>query len=409
MSLDADAVPDDTPAPTLGGRYQVGELIGRGGMADVYHATDRVLDRSVAVKILRDRTASEAERDRFTAEARTLAALSHPNLVTVLDAGSSDDRPYLVMELVVGPTLAQCTGEPMPIAETCAIAQQVADALAYAHDRKVVHRDVKPANVLLGPDGRVWLADFGIARLVDDAAHHTRTGMTIGSPAYLSPEQVRGETVTPAADVYSLGLVILEMLTGQRAYGGTPTEAALARLTRAPVLPAALPAPWRDLLTAMTATDPQGRPDSRRVAAVLGELAREAEPGAALTGTALTDTALTDTAPRQAASPDDVSTQAVDVAAQWTQDVAVRPGHRDDEGEPDAAATARVGRRRRSRLRPWMAVVAACVVAALAIPVSAALNEDTPSGADDPLPAGVEPELRDPLRDLHDAVNGVER
>ena len=173
---------------TLDGRYVLGEVIGHGGMAEVYRATDTVLDRAVAVKLLREATGDPSDRARFMAEAKTLAKLNHAGLVTVLDAGTSADRPFLVMELIDGPNLAECcSGTALHISRVVAVGTQVAEGLAHAHAAGVVHRDVKPSNVMLGRDGRVWLTDFGIARLIGDTAHLTRTGMTIGSPAYLAP------------------------------------------------------------------------------------------------------------------------------------------------------------------------------------------------------------------------------
>ncbi|MCW2845956.1 MAG: pknB 3 [Nocardioides sp.] len=257
----------------LGDRYELGEVIGRGGAADVYRATDRLLSRTVAVKVLRESAESETDRRRFTSEATMLAGLNHHGLVTVLDAGITVEHPYLVMELVEGETLSQaCAAGRLDPALVAKIGRQVADALAYAHEQGVVHRDVKPGNVLLGATNRVKLADFGIARLIGDTVRHTRTGHAIGTPAYLSPEQVRGDAVTTAADVYSLGLVLLEALTGERAYAGTPTEAALARLSRPPEVPATLPPSWRALLTAMTATEPAHRPTAQEVAATLADV-----------------------------------------------------------------------------------------------------------------------------------------
>lgn len=264
----------------LADRYQLHEVIGRGGMADVHRATDRVLDRQVAVKLLRESAESDTDRARFTGEARTLAGLTHGGLVTVLDAGISVERPFLVMELVDGPTLsAALAAGPLDPDRAAQIGRRIAEAIAYAHSRGVVHRDVKPGNILLGRDGP-RLADFGIARLIGDTVHHTRTGQAIGTAAYLAPEQVAGGGVSGAVDVYSLGLVLLECLTGQRAFPGPPTEAALQRLSRDPAIPAHLPAPWVPLLTAMTARDPAERPSAAQVAEVLrtGEYAAVPTP-----------------------------------------------------------------------------------------------------------------------------------
>jgi serine/threonine protein kinase len=371
-------------ASLLGDRYLLTEVIGRGGMADVHRGTDRVLDREVAVKVLRDRAADPADRARFTGEARTLAALNHSGLVMILDAGIDAEQPYLVMELVEGPTLARlCAGTPIAPAEVARIGAQVATALAYAHGEGVVHRDVKPGNVLMGAAGRVKLADFGIARLIGDTMRHTKTGQAIGTAAYLAPEQVRGRDVTPAADVYSLGLVLLEALTGERAYQGPPTEAALARLSSPPSIPDWLPEDWRTLLAGATASEPADRPDAAEVAGRLRALA----PGP---GTDLAD------ATRVMPEP---------ITQPMTQPPAPVP----------APAQPRVGERVRDWLRARPAEqrgVGAAVAAMLLLVVVAAFaasgDDDEPSQPDR-APSETPPRLKAPLEDLHDAINGVDR
>ncbi len=253
------------PSSRLADRYEIGELIGRGGMADVHRAHDTMLDRTVAVKLLRDVT--EVDTRRFADEARLLSTLHHPHIVTFLDAGVDDERPWIALELADGATLAQLVASSTPDVERIReIGSEVAAGLAHAHDRGVVHRDVKPSNIVLGADGTAKLTDFGIARLADATAGLTLTGHTVGTAAYLSPEQVRGEKVTGAGDVYALGLVLLEVLSGTRAYPGTPVEAAVARLHRSPLIPASLPPGWPGLLTAMTASDPSLRPSAAAVA-----------------------------------------------------------------------------------------------------------------------------------------------
>ncbi len=272
------------PGTVLAGRYVLGPVLGRGGAADVYRTEDRLLSREVAVKVLRESTDDPSDRARFVAEARTLANLGHRGLVTVLDAGISEDQreqPFLVMELVDGQTLAATIAAgPSDLAEIGRVAVQLADAIAYAHERNVVHRDVKPGNVLLNSSGAVKLADFGIARLIGDTVRHTQTGHAVGTAAYLAPEQVLGEPLTTAVDIYSLGLVLLEMFTCERAYPGLATEAALARLSRPPVIPHDLPPHWSSLLSDMTALDPTARPDAAWLAARLRELPLVPPPAA---------------------------------------------------------------------------------------------------------------------------------
>jgi eukaryotic-like serine/threonine-protein kinase len=348
-------------ATVLDGRYALEQLIGSGGMAEVYRATDQLLSRSVAVKVLRDVAASEPDRQRFAAEARTLARLSHPGLVTVLDAGSAGERPYLVMELIDGPSLADVSaGSPLDAARAALMGAQVADALAYVHAAGIVHRDVKPANILLGAGGRVWLGDFGIARIVADTAHHTSTGLVIGTASYLAPEQLRGDEVTPAVDVYALGLVLIEALTGRPAYPGSGLESAMARLSRPPTMPERLPADWQALLRSMTAVDPSARPSALDTASALD---------------GIDDSPLYQPPPR---GP--VETQVL--------------------APPDAPA------RSRRRLGWIGAVVAAVIVAAGA--VVAARADDGGGGAAHRVetPTDVPPRLQQPLQDLHDALNG---
>jgi len=363
----------------LGDRYLLGEVIGRGGMADVHRGTDRVLDREVAVKVLRDRAADPTDRARFTAEARTLAALNHSGLVMILDAGIDAEQPFLVMELVEGPTLARlCAGTPIAPHEVARIGAQVATALAYAHTEGVVHRDIKPGNVLTGAGGHVKLADFGIARLIGDTMRHTKTGQAIGTAAYLAPEQVRGRDVTPAADVYSLGLVLLEALTGERAYQGPPTEAALARLSSSPPIPDWLPEDWRALLAAATASDPAERPD----AAALADRLRALAPGP---GTGPADATRVMPAP-MAQPPAPVPTPAQP-----------RPGER-------------MGEWLRARPTDQRAISAAVAAILLLVVVAAfaASGDDEPTQPDR-APSQTPPRLKAPLDDLHDAIHGVDR
>ncbi|MPZ60415.1 MAG: protein kinase [Propionibacteriales bacterium] len=354
----------------LGDRYELQDVIGRGGMAEVYRARDRVLDREVAVKLMRDLSSTETDRARFTDEARMLARLNHHGLVTVLDAATTHDRPYLVMELVRGPSLAECCdGRALDPDRVAAIGAQLADTLGYAHSCGIVHRDLKPGNVLLGDGDQALLTDFGIARLMSEAARHTATGVTIGTAAYLAPEQVRGEDVTPAADVYSLGLVLLEALTGERAYQGSPTEAAVARLTAPPAIPASVPVAWHGLLRSMTALAPDDRPSTAQVAAEVRDLSPGMDPATA-------------------------------AAALRTESGTTRPLTVPEAPQAGGAPAASLVRRWR-----WPAGAAAAIL--VAVFVAIALIGDGGQTRTE-IPSDVPPRLEQPLRDLHDAVEGRE-
>lgn len=272
MTDPTQAMPSGGGVPVVvASRYRLLSLLGRGGTAEVWRAEDEALARDVALKLVTVPTDESAAR--AGEEARLLARLSHPGLVPVYDAGSDDrGRPWVVMELVEGETLADTLKRgPLTSERAAAVGRSIAEALAYVHGQGLLHRDVKPANILVGRDGRVRLTDFGIARLVD-AARVTSTGMMVGTASYLAPEQVAGEPVGPPADVYALGLVLLECLTGQREYTGSTVEVALARLHRAPRVPASLPAGWPGLLRAMTAREPSARPTAARAAADLGQI-----------------------------------------------------------------------------------------------------------------------------------------
>ncbi|MCZ4520442.1 serine/threonine-protein kinase [Rhodococcus ruber] len=257
-------------------------------MADVVHAEDQVLGRSVAVKIFRHGEPVDTVR-RIDAEIRTLASLSHPGLVTLYDAGTAPDStgipsPYLVMELIDGPTLNSFRqNRSMHAVHVARIGSEMAEALAYIHDRGVVHRDIKPANILIAqaPDSRagqcVKLADFGIARIVD-SERLTEHGTTVGTAHYLSPEQATGTPAGPPTDIYTLGLVLIECLTGTMVFEGSAVAAAVARLHRDPAVPEQLGPEWHSLLTAMTSRQPGDRPDAAAVAHRLRRILRSATP-----------------------------------------------------------------------------------------------------------------------------------
>ncbi|MFD2418671.1 serine/threonine-protein kinase [Amycolatopsis pigmentata] len=280
------------PGPRLvADRYELTGYLGGGGMADVYRAVDLRLDRLVALKVFRAGS-DPAGRVRFEKEARLLAALDHPGLVALHDAGFSDGEPYLVMKLVEGGTLAELLADgPLPVPKVLDLARELTRILAYVHACDVVHRDVKPSNVLLSPGHGAYLADFGISRLLTSRDRPTVAGKIMGTVGYLAPEQVRGEEVTQAADVYALGLVLLECVTGQVEYDGTGVEAAVARLHRAPRIPPELAPPLSTVIRAMTATKPGNRPSMAECVAMLDRrrspLAGKARRGWILAGSAV--------------------------------------------------------------------------------------------------------------------------
>ncbi|MFF3038331.1 serine/threonine-protein kinase [Arthrobacter citreus] len=271
----------------LGQRYRTTDLIGSGGAASVHRAMDENLGREVAVKVFRPTVQEDDDYRRQHTETLLLATLNHPGLVTLLDAGLHHEEDgqvlnYLVMELVDGPDLRRTLKSgPLPAVSVASLGADLADALAYVHSKGVIHRDVKPANILLFPqehDSRLYpkLTDFGIARLVE-ATVATAHGATIGTANYLSPEQAQGGTVAPSTDIYSLGLVLLESLTGEKAFPGPIVEAAVARLLRDPEIPESLGTDWVELLRAMTNRLPDARPGAQEAAAVLRVLASEPE------------------------------------------------------------------------------------------------------------------------------------
>ena len=261
----------------LAGRYRLVELLGQGGMATIFRAHDAQLGRDVAVKVLR----AEYGRDpafvaRFRQEAQSAAALNHPNVVNVFDYGMESGDPFIVMELIDGGDLASIIRERGPLEPVAAarIAQQIFEALDAAHARGIIHRDIKPTNVLLTSGGRVKVADFGIARAFSEA-QLTMPGTTLGSVHYFSPEQARGEMVTSASDVYSAGLVLFEMLTGRRAWTGDSAGAvAVARLAGDPPAPSSMRSGIPQILDIAVrralARTPADRPTAGDMATLLG-------------------------------------------------------------------------------------------------------------------------------------------
>jgi eukaryotic-like serine/threonine-protein kinase len=243
-------------------------VIGVGSSAVVRRGRDLVDGEPVAVKLFHPGS-SAADLRQQRQEITALSRLDHPGLVGLHDGGTEDGRPFVVTDLVEGPSLAERIADgPVPADVVRRIGAELAAALAHVHASGIVHRDVKPANVLLGDGATARLADFGISRAVDTAGS-TEAGCVVGTAAYLAPEQARGEEAGPPTDVYALGLVLLEALTAHREYPGAAVESATARLYRRPVVPESLPGGLSPLLLAMTDDDPTRRPEAALVAELL--------------------------------------------------------------------------------------------------------------------------------------------
>jgi serine/threonine protein kinase len=274
----------------LDGRYRLDARIAAGGMGEVWRGADLALNRAVAVKLLHPEHASHPDGlARFRAEARHAGSLSHPNIAQVYDYCEPDppDPAYLVLELVDGPSLArQLDGGPLSPARALDVIEQAASGLAAAHRSGLLHRDIKPGNLLLSRDGLVKITDFGIARAAGSAVH-TRTGALAGTPAYLAPERFGGAPATPATDLYALGVVAHECLTGQVPFAGEPLVVALAHVERdMPPLPASVPGDLAALVTDLTRKDPDARPASAIAVLARAGLARNAVSGPATTAAA---------------------------------------------------------------------------------------------------------------------------
>jgi eukaryotic-like serine/threonine-protein kinase len=271
---------------TVGGRYEVERPLGRGGMAMVFLARDEALGRPVALKVLpTDLRPDDPFRERFLREARLAARLSHPNVVRVFDAGEADGQPYIVMEYVPGETVADLLARRgrLTSAEAADLAAQACDGLQHAHEHGLVHRDIKPQNLLVREDGCVKVADLGIARAAE-STHLTQSGTILGTAAYLSPEQAAGEEVTPATDIYSLGAVLYELLTGRPPYELSNLAELAARQAAGEIVPPrdlepSVPEPLEAVVMRCLARDPRFRPGSAaEVAAALRATLDERPP-----------------------------------------------------------------------------------------------------------------------------------
>ncbi|MER6969625.1 protein kinase [Nocardioides sp. NPDC000445] len=272
--------------PPIAGRYRLLTLLGAGGMGEVWRARDTVLDRDVAVKLMRD-VDDPTMAERFRRESLSTARVVHDDVVKIFDAGSDDNDVFLVMELLPGPTLAEPLQQrgPMPVDMAVEYTRQVAGALGAAHRAGVVHRDIKPANLMFDGDGRLTVLDFGIAYAMTGVdAGLTQTGHVIGSPSYLSPEQASGDPVGPPADVYSLGCVLFEMLTGKVPYSA-PHPVKILHMHLSEPVPRitdfrAVPAPLARLATRMLDKNPAARPSMDQVGHELGYVLSGADPDA---------------------------------------------------------------------------------------------------------------------------------
>jgi serine/threonine-protein kinase len=238
------------------GRYEIRDEIGRGSMGVVYRAHDPHIDRIIALKVLRhDRIVSEEFVQRFLKEAKAIGRLSHPSIVTVYDVGQDQGNLYIAMEFLEGISLDKIIEKKrLNIEEIIDLGVQVAEALNYAHQQGVIHRDIKPANIVLTPDSRVRITDFGIARIEDpESTRQTQAGDILGTPSYMSPEQVQGQEVDGRSDLYSLGVILYELLTGKRPFVGDTMTATFLAITRdIPAVPSkidpSVPQPLSDIL-----------------------------------------------------------------------------------------------------------------------------------------------------------------
>lgn len=267
------------------GRYEILDEIGHGAMGTVYRARDPLIERTVAIKSVPIAQLQQEGADaepRFLREAQSAGRLSHPNIVTIYDVGEADGLAYIAMEHLQGTTLRELMDKgQMPLDLVLDTATQMAEALAFAHEHGVIHRDIKPANVVVtGQRGRIKLADFGIAHLAH--GDHTQAGQMLGSPRYMSPEQAMGRQVDGRSDIFSLGAVLYEMLTGHYAFDGDSLPTIVYRVVNAAPVAAAslrpgLPDELAGLLTRMLNKDPNARPDARALVKALHKLAPAAK------------------------------------------------------------------------------------------------------------------------------------
>jgi serine/threonine-protein kinase len=386
---------------TVAGRYVTGELLGTGGMGEVYDAIDTRLDRPVALKRLRADLADDvAMRRRVETEARLAARLTHPNVVTVFDSGLDGGHPFIVMERLEGRTLRdELTAGPMQLEAARSMGLQVLEALSAAHGMGLIHRDVKPGNILVAGDGTWKVADFGIATSIDDDHTLTRTGELLGSVSYLAPERLEGHAATTRSDLYSLGVVLYEALTGQPPFGEGEPMALAMRIRDGrcepvrDVVPDLDPALARAVTRAMS-KDPMGR------------FGTAEEMALALTGTPASAGAPAETT-AIVERPSEPTSVLEAVPAPVTEPVPVAAT------EPDVGvegpATPPAAQRQTRRRRPVALIVAAVVLAMVTVAVVLVLTlggETSPGDQPTPAPSGatVPAPLQDALDRLQESI-----
>jgi serine/threonine protein kinase len=403
----------------VGGRYRLGEVIGRGGMSSVYCARDENLGRDVALKLFAPQAPDADELKRQEAEIQLLATLNHPSLVTLFDAGidcriPDEPRPFLTMELVDGQDLrTRIRLSPVPLDELAIIGAGIADALAYVHGLGIIHRDIKPANILLvqlrpGEPLRPKLTDFGIARIVD-GTRLTATGTMVGTAAYLSPEQAMGSPLSPATDIYSLGLVLLECIKRTVEYPGNAVESAVARLHRAPEIPDDVPAAWADLIRSMTAIEPLERPSAGDVEIALRQalVSPVSTPGELQPETTRVLPAMPFRPPSIASDPPlsvlagSTALHQLELPPEKTA-ASRRPGHGPSRSRPRRKGKGkRNGRSRGNRIWLWTVLAVLTVLAGMAALTASLSRSSTPDVVPYPTVTGT---LGDHLKELQKSV-----
>ncbi|MGO1507781.1 MAG: protein kinase domain-containing protein [Microbacterium sp.] len=363
-----------TQGVSFGGRYELQSRIAIGGMGEVWEATDHVIGRTVAIKILKDEYMGDPGfLERFRAEARHAALVNHEGIASVFDYGEENGSAFLVMELVPGEALSTIIEREGSLSsdKTLDIVAQTASALQAAHAAGLVHRDIKPGNLLITPDGRVKITDFGIARIADQVPL-TATGQVMGTVQYLSPEQASGHPASPATDTYSLGIVAYECLAGKRPFTGESQVAiAMAQINeQAPPLPPTVPIPVQNLVMAMIAKKPSDRPSSSATVARAAQALRRGDlNSAAIAVPAIATGGIAgDDATRLLTTGDDGTTRILPTTAQVSTD---------DEGEGDGEGDEKKKKKRSPWTWPLIALIALLVIV-LGGTVFALLNQGSP-------------------------------